>query len=140
MSQDLGGNPGFQASPGANKLSPPDGFNPGRDFTVADVLAWARTKPADEEYNLIDAGNCALGQFFQETRGLTCAELYANDPYQEIEDTALGKALCFSKTFGGLVQRLEKLCPETPVTQSEWSRLDAYLTDIEQVALESANG
>jgi hypothetical protein len=36
-------------------------------------------------------------------------------------------------TFGQLVARLEALCPETIVTPSEWTRLDAYLADIEQV-------
>lgn len=33
------------------------------DFTLADVLAWARTKPADETYEFFDACGCAMGQF-----------------------------------------------------------------------------
>jgi hypothetical protein len=32
-------------------------------------------------------------------------------------------------TFGALVERLEALCPETIVTPSEWTKLDAYLTE-----------
>jgi hypothetical protein len=37
------------------------------DFTIADVLVWARTKPADEAYNYVDARDCALCQFLRET-------------------------------------------------------------------------
>jgi hypothetical protein len=37
------------------------------DFTIADVLAWARTKPADERYNYVDPHNCAISQFLRDT-------------------------------------------------------------------------
>lgn len=36
-------------------------------FTIADVLAWARTKPADEEYEYCSNDNCAVAQFLKET-------------------------------------------------------------------------
>jgi hypothetical protein len=35
-------------------------------------------------------------------------------------------------SYGALVERLEALCPETPVTQSNWTAIGAYL-DAEQV-------
>jgi hypothetical protein len=37
------------------------------DFSVQDVLAWARTKPADGVYCYTDPGNCALAQFGRHT-------------------------------------------------------------------------
>jgi hypothetical protein len=37
------------------------------DFTVAEFLAWVRTKPADERYEYCDPGNCALCGFLRET-------------------------------------------------------------------------
>jgi hypothetical protein len=36
------------------------------DFTIADVLAWARTKPADERYCYVNSGRCAVAQFLIE--------------------------------------------------------------------------
>lgn len=38
------------------------------DFTLADVLAWARTKPADLAYDFCEPHECALGQFVRERR------------------------------------------------------------------------
>jgi hypothetical protein len=78
------------------------------DFTVADVLAWARTKPSGEDYNFRDARNCALAQFGIATgrRHLVgVGEVDAKYPaiygaVNPLEDDF---------TFGGLVKRLEAL-------------------------------
>jgi type IV secretory pathway TrbF-like protein len=32
-------------------------------------------------------------------------------------------------TFGEFAKRLEALCPDTPVTKSDWLSIDAYLTE-----------
>jgi hypothetical protein len=110
------------------------------DFTIADVLAWARTKPADEAYPFISAHGCALGQYAREMRGFSSTEavceryrpLVSNDLF----DAALGAYYrwpkCTGKTFGELVARLETLLPAEPVSDT-WTRADAYLTDIEAV-------
>lgn len=72
------------------------------DFTLADVLAWARTKPAGEEYNFCDASNCAVAKFGRETGrdhliGIVCLradypilEDVAQGPYGDREDWTLG--------------------------------------------------
>jgi hypothetical protein len=112
------------------------------DFTIADVLAWARTKPADEVYNYADFRNCAICQFLKETG--RCADpavtgsrwrcrsrggrIYASFD-KRINAAANGPR--YKDTFGELVERLEKLCPETHVPPSAWARLDAYMADIE---------
>lgn len=109
------------------------------DFTIADVLAWARTKPADERYNYSDLDNCALCQFLRDTGRAIRPEAGGsfwsgvNSLGETIGgdiQTGLDRALV-AQTFGALVTRLEALCPETGVTPSNWARLDAYLTDIE---------
>lgn len=123
------------------------------DFTIADVLAWARTKPADERYNYSDNTNCALCQFLRETGRAVSPTVVpyfgADDPeggWRDTEDgdlrqygAALDDAVRGSSdgrrwTFGALVKRLEKLAPDTIVTPNQWTRLDAYLTDIETVS------
>jgi hypothetical protein len=122
------------------------------DFTIADVLAWARTKPADEGYCYTSSGHCALCQFLRETGRaekpgvdpLTWTDLAKHSgrvefPIPPALDDALAAHGQFRDrtvnrwTFGALVERLGRLCPETIVTPSQWARLDAYLTDIEQV-------
>jgi hypothetical protein len=116
------------------------------DFTIADVLAWARTKPADEHYRYNDNTNCALCQFLRETGrarapsagSVTWADWESGIPYRgrwidHPIPQEIGRAVCRVRTFGDLVEQLEKLCPETPVTPSNWAAIDAYLTDIEQV-------
>jgi hypothetical protein len=44
--------------------------------TLADLIAWLRTKPAEEEYNYANPSDCALAQFFKargyRLRGLSC--------------------------------------------------------------------
>lgn len=116
-----------------------------QDFTIADVLAWARTKPADKAYDYGSNGNCALCQFLRETgrcatpsvggRTWSDRSLWsgrASYPTFDIPDP-IGTAL-IAETFGQLVSRLEKLAPERVVTPSEWTRLDAYMVDIESVS------
>jgi hypothetical protein len=110
------------------------------DFTIADVLAWARTKPADEAYNYGSNNNCALCQFLRETG--RCERPSVGGTYWRNRDTGFADVREFptgletallGATFGDLVKRLQALCPETPVTSSNWAAIDAYLTDIEQV-------
>lgn len=117
-----------------------------QDFTVAELLAWARTKPAGERYDYGDVNNCALCQFLRETGRESNPSVGGESYYlsgrrvtlpEDIGDAVLaaGDYDDFGNrwTFGRLVKRLEALCPATPVTPSDWSRLDAYLTDIELV-------
>jgi hypothetical protein len=98
------------------------------DFTINDVLAWARTKPAGEEYDYCDAKNCAVAQFGKETGREHLISLGYLGRYPDlkraVQDSA---AIVQCWTFGALVTRLEALCPETP--QSEWTRLDAYMVE-----------
>jgi hypothetical protein len=101
------------------------------DFTISDVLAWARTKPADERYSFLAAEYCAVAQFGRETGreylvGILSDEIEANC-------AGLRRAACSLNdggwTFGGLVARLEAICPDTPATPSEWTKADAYMTE-----------
>lgn len=106
------------------------------DFTIADVLAWARTKPADERYEVYSAGICALGQFGTATDRAYLHTCYA--PEHELGIAGLNEALGFvrlERTFGALVKRLEALLPETAAAPSEWTHLAAYLTDIQAVSV-----
>lgn len=110
------------------------------DFTIADVLAWARTKPADEEYRYSSTSGCALCQFLTHAqipfRGVGGAYWRTADgacePLPEILRIALRLP---DYTFGGLVARLEALLPAEPLSDT-WTRADAYLNDIEDVARE----
>lgn len=127
------------------------------DFTIAEFLAWVRTKPADERYEYPNRGGCALCQFLSGTGRAErpTVDMYSIDveggwsdgslpkqPYpRELEPALSGADFgdIFgdekSWTFGALVTRLEKLCPDTPVTPSNWQTIDAYLTDIEAVEI-----
>lgn len=107
----------------------------GTDFTLGGFLAWARTKPADESYDVLDATACALGQF-----GTATGRTYLHhcfSPEQKLGiaglDGALGFSLGLETTFGALVRRLEDLVPAEPISDT-WTKADAYLTDIEQVS------
>lgn len=108
------------------------------DFKIADVLAWARTKPADEEYDYWSCDNCVLAQFAKE-RGLPTTGAGGFGWYDaaghehEIIPRRSGVAASDPHTFGAFAKRLEALVPETVIARSDWSRLDAYLTDIETV-------
>jgi hypothetical protein len=96
------------------------------DFSIPQFLAWARSKPADEEYEFCLADECALGQFLQAKCGFSAMDCYRNDPFARL-DISIRQALGTSDSFGALVTRLEKLCP------SEWVSVEAYLVEIEQV-------
>jgi hypothetical protein len=99
------------------------------EFTIADVLAWARTKPADERYDYMNSCDCALAQFSRHI-GLPIF----NPRRSEMERYQnLGKHLIAEpQTFGALANRLGELCP----VSDTWTTPDAYLTDIEDVARE----
>ena len=106
------------------------------DFTIADVLAWARTKPAEERYDFTEPSTCALGQFAREVRGYSklsaAREDYGLLVSPELRRAAQGDGNIprnVKWTFGALVTRLEALCPDQVVTPSEWTKLDAYLTE-----------
>jgi hypothetical protein len=88
------------------------------DFTVADVLAWARTKPADEVYDYGNPGDCALCQFLKETgqtrQGGSIGERYWTDltgkvRYIPTDLNAAADGGGAEWTFGALVKRLEAL-------------------------------
>jgi hypothetical protein len=112
-------------------------------FTIADVLMWARTKPADEVYNYW-CNRCAIGQFLVDTgraRDPLMGELWWSEGWggdrHEI-DRALNEAAYTpmggpGRTFGYLVKRLEKLIPAEPISDT-WTKADAYLTDIDAVS------
>jgi hypothetical protein len=103
---------------------------PSPDFTIADVLAWARTKPADETYCFLEPENCAVAQFGQATNRPELVRVgdlrklpvpFAHDLWNAV--------ISKGWTFAALVKRLEALCSDTPVTKSDWLSIDAYLTD-----------
>jgi hypothetical protein len=85
------------------------------DFTVQDVLAWARTKPADEAYNYCSTGSCAIAQFLIATgrsKNPCVADDWDDDSGQpHAIDWRLRNAAnsVFEETFGALVKRLEVL-------------------------------
>lgn len=119
------------------------------DFTIADVLAWARTKPADEAYDYCSNGHCAIAQFLIETGRSAAPRVGGNlydkgAPWQDHNNQRrwIAPAIASAasdlrdETFGAFAKRLEKIAPETPVTGSVWAAVDAYLTDIEDVARE----
>lgn len=109
------------------------------DFTISDVLAWARTKPADERYDYDDVANCAMCQFLRDTGrasdpnvgSLTWDDLDNLETLDSVPfDPRLDKVVKHgSHTFGALVTRLEALCPDQVIPPSEWTRLDSYMTD-----------
>ena len=95
------------------------------DFSVADVLAWARTKPADETYEFTSAGTCALGQYAREVAGASaweaCCGIYESRVPRELMRAAnMGNA-----TFGKFVARLEAIVQETKPTP--WLNPQTYL-------------
>lgn len=94
------------------------------DFTIADVLAFCRTKPADEQYPFLNAYHCAAGQFGRATgrKSLVgCGDL------RKLGHLELHKAVIASPwTFGALATRLEALLPAEPKTN--WTELETYLT------------
>jgi hypothetical protein len=102
------------------------------DFTIADVLAWARTKPADERYDFTNSLACALAQFGKATGRLHLVGSSGSATLFELGPDVEDAFACGSddhETFGQLVRNLEKLCPEQP--RSDWSRLSSYMVDID---------
>jgi hypothetical protein len=100
------------------------------------VLAWARTKSGGYDY--LNSRNCALCQFLRETG--RAAKPYATGfdwsdealtpvAHNQIPDDLEDPLVEADGSFAALVARLEKLCPETITTPSEWTKLDAYLTE-----------
>jgi hypothetical protein len=102
------------------------------DFSVADVLAWARTKPAGEVYNYVDPTNCALCQFLRETGRATEPNVNPftwRDGVKATKRFSLPNGLdaaLSEDTFGALATRLEALIPEP---RSVWTHQVAYLSD-----------
>jgi hypothetical protein len=85
------------------------------DFSLEEILAWARMKPADERYCFADTQGCALFQFLKE-RGLPVASAGVTgweDHDQNWHDIGAGLSggiLSGSPTtFGAFADRLEKV-------------------------------
>lgn len=90
------------------------------DFTISDVLIWARTKPAGETYCYSSNGQCALAQFLRDTgRAVNPsvnpyswrdeANLIERHEYQEVLNAAVQTHWTNDSTFGALVVRLSVL-------------------------------
>lgn len=81
-------------------------------FTIADVLAWARTKPADEAYPYNDIHGCAFFQFLKE-RGISVSSAggggyWMDENYDEQQADIPFEALADEPhTFGDLADRLD---------------------------------
>ena len=105
------------------------------DFTLSQILAWARTKPAEEAYEYTANENCALCQFIRETgradhpsvgahywnewEGVTYGRLIARHTFPD----GLANTLQ-ARSFGELVSRLEKLVPP----ETHWLCPETYLS------------
>lgn len=98
------------------------------DFSLFDVLVWARTKPADETYDFTNSRQCALAQFGAATGrqhliGKDGTELLRLWPaLKEAVNPGTWGKYPTEFTLGALVKRLEALCPP-----SEWTKADAYI-------------
>lgn len=88
------------------------------DFTPAEVLAWARTKPAAKAYNYM-CDRCAIGQFLVETGRAKRPEMggtwYYDDDGRRIEFASVVDKAARGHgeygaplTFGAFADRLEK--------------------------------
>lgn len=73
------------------------------DFTLADVLACARTKPADEAYDYWDTHNCACGQYAKHIGAVP-----GTGVRPRIEELFTAYAFDFPHTFGTFADRLEQ--------------------------------
>lgn len=87
------------------------------DFTLEDVLAWARTKPRDGWYDYCDPSNCAVCQFLIETGRATAPAIGFNEIEEAGAETryfderiarAANSALETGWTFGAFADRLEQ--------------------------------
>jgi hypothetical protein len=83
------------------------------DFTIADVIEWARTKPPSERYDFGNSGNCVIAQFGKATgRGCLLNLGPARLLYtvgHDLYSAAIGNC-----TFGGFVKALEKRVEPNP--------------------------
>lgn len=110
------------------------------DFTIADVLAWARTKPANERYDYCSNGQCALAQFLRATGRAADPQVVSwawQDGWSEYQPLPNGAAWAANHgpdTFGNFVKNLETLVPKEERPASPWLKADAYLSDIEMVS------
>jgi hypothetical protein len=86
------------------------------DFSLSEILAWARMKPADEAYRFSNIRGCALFQFLSE-RGLPVAQagvtgwLDHDDNWHDIGEGEVLEGGVLSRsptTFGAFADRLEK--------------------------------
>jgi hypothetical protein len=94
------------------------------DFTVAEFLDWARTKPADQGYNYCDPKNCAISQFGRETGRKHLVMLYSDQVKAlPIYEAVIGH----NWSFGALVKRLETIVQETPAKPSLWLNPQTYV-------------
>jgi hypothetical protein len=94
-------------------FSPADGEvvpAPTVNFTVAEFLDWARTKPADEGYGYMDACKCACGQFADfagiDWRARCSAAEKARWDFEAKYEHQLRD---HPRTFGALAKRLETI-------------------------------
>jgi hypothetical protein len=79
------------------------------DFTVAEFLAWVRTKPADEEYDYYSACGCALGQFCGVTGRNWFGDYAAFNARNVFEVAYREQLVAEPQTFGALASRLETI-------------------------------
>jgi hypothetical protein len=95
------------------------------DFTISDVLAWARTKPADEAYDFCNAQTCAIAQFGKDTgRGELVGLLSL-----QLDEACPGLLSAVhpmrgASTFGALAERLQAMLPAKP---SLWLAPQTYI-------------
>lgn len=110
---------------------------PTSDFTISDVLAWARTKPADELFRYSDIDNCACAQFVRSVGAPLHGELRSR------LERKLGMLILDceyidgGRRFGEFAERIEALLPAEPLTDT-WTKANAYLTDIKALDREVA--
>jgi hypothetical protein len=87
------------------------------DFSLPDVLTWARTKPADEAYDYLANCNCALAQFLRETgrspspwvTGFDWREGSFDGQRHQMPKVVADAVNAFPNTFGAFADRLEKV-------------------------------
>jgi hypothetical protein len=125
--------PGARASHQAPSGLDHSASPPRADFTIAELLAWARTKPVNERYDFTNSRICALAQFGRATNR---AHLIGPDGtaalchWPELQDAVAGG----EETFGALVERLEALSLTCAVPKSDWASVAAYMLDLESVS------
>lgn len=79
-------------------------------ITINAVLAWARTKDPDEEYDYMDPCGCALAQFHNENRQYGEYEVDVASNLPGASDLKrLEYAAARSETFGEFVDHLEEI-------------------------------